>query len=125
MRRDLARWIGQWSSDGIGYWAVELLATGEVIGFGGVMHHEAEGEQVLNLYYRFRPSAWGRGYAAEMAAAAVEWAGEHRPHRPVVVITRPENVPSQRVAEKLGFRRYLERDTRGFVEWLYRLPVTT
>ncbi|MEU4742314.1 GNAT family N-acetyltransferase [Actinosynnema sp. NPDC023658] len=99
----LAEWQAHWAHDGIGYWAVELPETGEVIGFGGLRHHEVDGERVLNLFYRFRPRHWGRGYASEMARAAVDWAGRARPDRPVAIITDPDNTPSQRVAEKLGF----------------------
>ncbi|WP_447008564.1 GNAT family N-acetyltransferase [Saccharothrix isguenensis] len=62
-----------------------------------------DGEPTLNLFYRFRPRHWGRGYAPEMARAAVDWASRARPGRPVVIITDPDNTPSQRVAEKLGF----------------------
>ncbi|QFZ22944.1 GNAT family N-acetyltransferase [Saccharothrix syringae] len=99
----LVAWQAHWARDGIGYWAVELPETGEVIGFGGLRHHELDGEPVLNLSYRFRPRHWGRGYAPEMARAAVDWASRSRPGRPVVITTVPDNAPSQRVAEKLGF----------------------
>ncbi|WP_158843372.1 GNAT family N-acetyltransferase [Saccharothrix deserti] len=99
----LVEWQANWAHDGIGYWAVELPETGEVIGFGGVRHQERDGEPTFNLFYRFRPRHWGRGYAPEMARAAIEWASRAEPGRPVVIITDPDNTPSQRVAEKLGF----------------------
>jgi RimJ/RimL family protein N-acetyltransferase len=118
----LTRWLAQWERNGIGYWAVVLVATGEIVGFGGLDHGETEGERILNLYYRFRPSAWGCGYASEMAEAAVSWAHRHRPDRPVVIVTRPINAPALRVAEKLGFVRYAQRDDQGVREWLLRLP---
>jgi RimJ/RimL family protein N-acetyltransferase len=97
----MVEWRQRWVSDGIGYWAVEL--DGEVIGFGGVRTHVVDGERSLNLFYRFTPAHWGRGYATEMARAAVAWADAERPEWPVVVMTDPGNKPSRRVAEKLGF----------------------
>jgi len=97
----MVEWRRRWAEDGIGYWAVEL--GGEVIGFGGVRTHLVNGERSLNLFYRFTPAHWGRGYATEMARAAVAWADSERPEWPVVVLTDPDNKPSQRVAEKLGF----------------------
>ena len=121
-RGHLTRWMRQWEVNGIGYWTVILASTGETIGFGGLDHTATEDGRILNLYYRFRPSAWGNGYAPEMGAVAVDWARRERPDRPVVIVTRPVNVPAQRVAEKLGFVRYAERYTRGYREWLYRLP---
>jgi RimJ/RimL family protein N-acetyltransferase len=107
----LVEWQAHWARDDIGYWAVELSETGEVIGFGGLRHHELDGEPTLNLFYRFRPRHWGRGYAPEMARAAIDWASRDRPGRPVVIITDPDNTPSQRVAEKLGFAHVGEHTT--------------
>lgn len=40
-----------------------------------------------------------------MARAAVEWAEREGPGAPVVVITTRDNLPSIRLAERLGFRR--------------------
>ncbi|SEG59735.1 Protein N-acetyltransferase, RimJ/RimL family [Saccharopolyspora kobensis] len=111
-----------WAVDGIGYWTIRLAGTAEVIGFGGVRHSVEEGEPVLNLAYRLWPSAWGRGYAPEMARAALSWAQRHRPDRPVVIVTDVGNTPSIRVAEKLGFARVLERHRDDRPEVLFRLP---
>ncbi|MEU4803674.1 GNAT family N-acetyltransferase [Actinosynnema sp. NPDC023587] len=99
----LADWQDHWARDGIGYWAVVLAESGEVIGFGGLRHHRLDGRPTFNLFYRIGPGHWGRGYAPEMARAAVEWADRARPDLPVVIITDLDNTPSQRVAEKLGF----------------------
>ncbi|CCH34548.1 GNAT family N-acetyltransferase [Actinosynnema sp. NPDC047251] len=99
----LADWQGHWAHDGIGYWTLALAETGEVIGFGGLRHHKLDGRPTLNLFYRIGAGHWGRGYAPEMARAAIEWADRERPDRPVVIITDLDNTPSQRVAEKLGF----------------------
>lgn len=85
----------------------------EVIGFGGLRTHELDGEATLNLFYRFRPRHRGRGYAPEMARAAIEWADRARPDRPVVIVTDLSNKPSQRVAEKLGFVNVGEREIEG------------
>jgi RimJ/RimL family protein N-acetyltransferase len=104
----LTSWLDHWSRDGIGYWAVE--SGGEVIGFGGLRTYDLDGEPTLNLFYRFTPSHWGFGYATEMARAAVTWAEEFRPDRPVVILTGLDNKPSQRVAEKVGFVRTGDTD---------------
>ncbi|ASU77825.1 N-acetyltransferase [Actinopolyspora erythraea] len=120
VRSDLADWIRGWSSDGISYWVVESLTNDELLGVGGLRRTDLGDEPVLNLYYRFRPEAWNKGYAAEMATAALEWAEEHRPDLPVVIRTRPTNGAALRVAEKLGFEFAASRVTEGAEEWVYR-----
>lgn len=101
----LARWQQGWADNGIGYWAIQLAATGETIGLGGLSPKRVEGVDSLNLYYRFRPSAWGKGYAPEMARAAVDWAASAMPERPVCVGTVRDNTAAIRVATKLGMVR--------------------
>jgi hypothetical protein len=41
-----------------------------MIGVGGIMTKTIPDEPRLNLYFRFRPEAWGRAYATEMARVA-------------------------------------------------------
>ncbi|MCE9673715.1 GNAT family N-acetyltransferase [Myxococcus stipitatus] len=104
----LARWLGDWARDGVGYWMVERRdAPGVVVGLGGVRHKEIEGRRVLNLAYRFAPEAWGQGYATEVARAALDLAAKHLSDIPLVAIISPANGPSLRVARRLGLR--LER----------------
>ncbi|MEV0644221.1 GNAT family N-acetyltransferase [Phytomonospora sp. NPDC050363] len=110
---DLASWRADWARDGIGYWMVRETCDGEVAGVGGV-RRAAFDVPVLNLYYRFRPSAWGRGYAGEVAGAGVEAARAFAPGLPVVAVLRPGNTASRRVAERAGlvFSRVLDKDGR-------------
>lgn len=114
--------IRRWDEHGFGYWAIEEHASGELIGFGGISRVIDDGEEVLNLYYRFRPSAWGKGYAVEMARHTLAWAEANVPHTPVSIVTRPENTPSLRVAEKLGFALLRERVKDGVREVVLRKP---
>ncbi len=116
----LAEWLEHWGEHGFGYWAVE--EAGEVVGFSGVRHSVVEGEQVLNLYYRYRPSAWGRGFAREVAREAVAFAAEQLPDLPVVAITTPDNEPSLRVAERSGFVRAETIEHEGVPSVLLRGP---
>ncbi|MDA3628600.1 GNAT family N-acetyltransferase [Saccharopolyspora oryzae] len=119
-RQQLDSFGEKWDENGIGYWTIRLAETGEVIGFGGLQHWDGDGDPVLNLYYRFFPTAWGNGYAPEMAAAAIDWARRHRPEHPVRIVTGSENRASIRIAEKLGFKfeEHRERDGRPEVVYL-------
>jgi RimJ/RimL family protein N-acetyltransferase len=108
----LSEWLEHWEEHGFGYWTVELAGTQindkpcrEVVGFAGVRHDTWLGTPVLNLYYRFAPEYWGRGYAGEVASHAAAWAISHHPQLPVLARTKPENIGSQRTAESAGLRR--------------------
>lgn len=113
-------WLADWAERGLSYWMADDLATGELAGMGGIRHYTEDGVPGLNLAYRFHRGFWGRGYATELARAAVEWAEEHAPDYPVTVLTTPGHAQSLRVAEKLGFVLVDERNTRGFAEVLLR-----
>lgn len=102
--RRLDSWLGHWQEHGFGYWVIENQEA-EIIGFAGLRHAEWLGRPVLNLYYRFSPAAWGKGYAKAAARFAVAWAAESHAGLRVIARTRPENLPSQRTAAAAGLVR--------------------
>ena len=51
---------------------------------------------------RFFGHTWGRGYATEAAAAAMDWAVDLLGSTDIIQTISPENIGSQRVASKLG-----------------------
>ena len=120
--KDLQEWLSYWQDNGYGYWAITLPSVKEVIGFGGVRHMNWRDRDVLNLYYRFTPSAWGQGYASEMAQTAVHLARTHLPQLPVVARIRDANGPSKRVAERAGLLRRPDLDTEHVVFALGWMP---
>lgn len=120
LRAKVELWASDWTERGLSYWIAEDPSSGEMLGMGGIRHHVEDDEPVLNLAYRFWPHAWGRGYAVEMARAAVEWAEANLPDVPLSVATTPQHAQSLRVASKLGFTLYRERESKGFAEVLLR-----
>ncbi|WP_429726406.1 GNAT family N-acetyltransferase [Alicyclobacillus sendaiensis] len=92
-------------------WCVALQDDSEIIGVSGVRVIEWSGRHVLNLYYRFVPSAWGKGYAVEVGQEAMRVAETYFSHMPIVVRTRPTNKSAMRVAEKLSLTRFTNLDT--------------
>lgn len=107
--------IQHWQEYGFGYWAVTFPQSENIIGFGGIEHRVWRERNVLNLYYRFTPSAWGHGYATELAQTAVTLARKHFPHWPVVARTRAGNIASIRTAERAGLVRRADLDTEHIV----------
>ncbi|WP_339184171.1 GNAT family N-acetyltransferase [Oceanobacillus sp. FSL W7-1293] len=104
-------WNKDWITHGYGYWMISERKGSDVIGIGGVRNINWQGREVLNLYYRFSPKVWGRGYAAEVARYSVYLAREHLSELPIISRVRPSNIPSLRVAEKSGLVRHLSLDS--------------
>jgi len=112
-----------WEEYGFAYWAVTLPQAENILGFGGVEHLVWRDRDVLNLYYRFTPSAWGQGYATELARTAVSLARKHLPPWPVIARTRSENIASIRTAERAGLLRRPDLDTEHIVFALGWTPI--
>jgi len=113
----LLRYAGLWSLLGYGYWAVEEKSSGRYIGDVGFADFRRELtpslDGMLECGWVLASSAHGRGYASEALAAVVAWGEAHLPGRRMVCIIAPENPASIRVADKAGFRPWLETTYHG------------
>lgn len=95
----MARWERSRESEGLGPWSVRARDTDELIGYGGCTLLSGE---VWNLGYRLSADHHGKGYATELAFAALEQARLADPDRPVIAYLVEHNRASARVAEKVG-----------------------
>ncbi len=98
---------------GFGFWAAMEKASGEFIGWFTLRpaldyRFAAEagfGADDVELGYRLRKSAWGKGYATEGARALVQKAFADSGVTCVVSSALVGNVASTRVMEKAGLKR--------------------
>lgn len=103
----LETWLACWRNHGFGPWAVSTNdEPAHVIGFGGLSHYDYGGVNRINLGYRFAVEAWGKGYATEVARAALENAFGALRLDDVYALVRPDHAASIRVLEKVGMRRF-------------------
>lgn len=83
-----------------GRWAVHSRPDLEFIGWCGLKarpeHHE------IDLGYRFKKSAWGKGYASESAYASLKYGFEKLRLERIVGRAMPQNIASWKVLEKCG-----------------------
>lgn len=109
MTRSEARdWIARnqrrYRDHGFGLWIISERDTGEFAGDCGLTFQHVDGVDELEVGYHVRISMQGQGYATEAAAASRDFArdvlGAHR----LIAIINPLNVPSQRVAMKIGLK---------------------
>jgi RimJ/RimL family protein N-acetyltransferase len=97
---------------GWGFWALEER-EGRLVGGAGLFPEAWEGPEV-ELAYHVVPSAWGRGYATEAAAALLAAAWRETELERVLAFAFEENRASTRVMEKLGMRYEGRVDYRGY-----------
>ncbi|MCZ4061203.1 GNAT family N-acetyltransferase [Pantoea sp. LMR881] len=60
------------------------------------------GECPLEIGWRLVPEQNGKGYATEAAKAIINFASEQTGATYLVAVADPENIPSQRVMQRLG-----------------------
>lgn len=121
-RDEALAWI-EWSQrsyaeHGYGLWIVETHA-GEFVGDCGLTWQPVGGRQVLEVGYHTVPAMQGRGYASEAARTCVDLALGPVGETHVVAIINPANVPSRRVAERIGLRVEQETEVRGLPVVVY------
>jgi len=95
----------------LGFWRIESREDGAFCGLGALLRMPT-GDDV-ELAYRLPRAAWGQGIAREAGAALVDHAFRVLGLARVVAVTYPENRPSQRVLDKLGFVRHGDIDYKG------------
>jgi RimJ/RimL family protein N-acetyltransferase len=121
--RAIASWIGHWALRGYGHWAVEERSTGSLVGRIGV-HYPAQwpGPEVA---YALGKAYWGRGYATEGAAAAIDWAFGSTDLPTLISLIDPANTPSIGVASRIGETRRGETQLRGHRVLVYGIDRAT
>ena len=102
-----AAWVLNYQDDldryGFGFWAVEIRASGEFIGFTGLnTMDEGTPFSGVELGWRLARSARGRGYATEAGLAALRYGFDAVGLPEVVAVTMARNVRSQAVMRRIG-----------------------
>ncbi|MFC7621318.1 GNAT family N-acetyltransferase [Microlunatus sp. GCM10028923] len=96
---------------GYGWWAVEVQATGELIGFAGL--DDVEDELPfggVEIGWRLARSAWGKGYASEAARAVLTFGFDVLRLSEILALTTATNLRSQAVMQRIGMTRDPARD---------------
>ena len=95
-----------WHEHHYGWWGVTLRQTGRLIGWCGLQFlPETEETEVA---YLLAKSCWGQGLATEAARATLDFGFETLQLSRIIAIVHPDNLGSQRVAEKAGLA-FLDR----------------
>ena len=105
----ISRNLERYERDGYGHWAAELLEDGRLAGSCGLIVQEVDGVREMEAGWMFDRALWNRGLATEAGGACRDLAFGALGRTRLISLVRPENVPSCRVAEKLGMT--VEKET--------------
>lgn len=113
----IQRYTGHWTLLGYGMWAIEARADGRFLGEIGLGKFERglgdDFDAAVEAAWVVGGAGRGRRLAVEAMTAAIAWyESAYGPTRMVCVIAH-ENVASLRVAARLGFEPFAERDYKG------------
>jgi RimJ/RimL family protein N-acetyltransferase len=102
----VARFQSDLDERGWGWWALEVAATGEFIGFAGLDPVDDDMPFTgVEAGWRLARPAWGHGYATEAARAALTFGFESLALPEILAITTATNARSQAVMRRLGMTR--------------------
>lgn len=117
---------GFWGVLGIGLWAVERRSDGKTIGHIGFFDFQRDmtpsiaGEPEMG--WIFSPAGQGKGFASEAGKAALGWFDATINRVSIPAIIDLDNMPSMRLAERLGFERQADATYRDNPIGYFRRP---
>ncbi|MFF3348801.1 GNAT family N-acetyltransferase [Streptomyces sp. NPDC002779] len=107
----VARFLAEFDRRGHGWWAVEVRATGEFIGFAGLDEVEDDTPfDGVEIGWRLARPAWGQGYATESARAVLAYGFDTLGLPEIFAVTTATNFRSQAVMRRIGMTRVPEHD---------------
>ncbi|MEA0552872.1 GNAT family N-acetyltransferase [Lysinibacillus irui] len=89
-----------------GLWAIVLKEGDTFIGDCGITMQNIDGVRLPEIGFHIIKEYWNKGYATEAASACKEYAFNVLGYSEIFSYTTLKNIPSQKVAEKIGMETY-------------------
>jgi RimJ/RimL family protein N-acetyltransferase len=106
----IGRFAAGWRAHGYAPWGIFL--DGRLIGQGGLNFVPEFGE--TEVLWALHPDHWGRGYATEVARAALAWGFGTLGLGLIFAMTLPDNLASQAVMKRIGLTYRKPVKYKGF-----------
>ena len=89
------------------YFATEILVNNEFIGFIGLAYQEYRTEftPAVDIGWRLKKSAWGKGYATEGAKKCLEYGFNELNLSKIIATCTLDNSKSENVMRKIGMKK--------------------
>lgn len=111
-RGTIDRFAAAWRDEGYSPWGV--FREGRLIGHGGLNYvPEFAATEVL---WALHPDAWGKGYATEVARAALGFGFDTLELPLIFAITLESNIASQAVMKRIGLSYRKRVEYKGFTD---------
>ena len=117
--RNMASLIGHWQLRGYGLWAVEEKSSGKFVGRIGF--YNPAGWPGFELGWTLARESWGKGYATEGARRALQFGFEDLRRQRIISLIDPANLPSIRVAERIGEKATGKMELLGHEVLIYAI----
>ena len=121
----LLRDIGHWSALGHGNWSLRTADGGAYVGSVGVLDYRRDLTPPFtapDLGWGAATPVQGQGLAAEGLRAALDWVDGTLGAPRTVCMISPDNHPSIRLAEKVGYRTYGDGTYKDHTVRLFARP---
>ncbi len=103
----IKRLKAHYTENGYSYFAIEILNTGEFIGFIGLAFKDYKSDftPAVDIGWRLKKSAWGKGFATEGAKKCLELAFNELNLDKVISTCTERNYKSENVMKKIGMKK--------------------
>ncbi len=125
----LLRDLGHWQVLGYGNWSIRSRTDGTYVGQVGVLDYRRHIDPPLDapeLGWGLATAHQGQGYGLEAVSAVLAWTDARLTAPRTVCMIAPDNVRSQALAERAGYRPFAQTDYAGrpvvLMERLRRAP---
>jgi len=88
----------------LGLWATVHKESGKFIGRCGLLPWEIDGTLEIEIAYLLNKDFWHQGFATEAAKGIMSYGFEKLHLTRLICMMHPENVASQKVAERIGMK---------------------
>jgi ribosomal-protein-alanine N-acetyltransferase len=112
--------IEQWTTVGYAWWAVELKATGQLVGWNGLQFLPDTNETEIG--FLTDKALWGQGLTTEGGRIGLQYGFRELGMSEIIAVAHPDNGASRRVIEKLGMQ--FDRVTEYFGMQLARYTLS-
>jgi len=98
---------GHFKENGFTYYATEILETKAFIGMIGLasQKYKTKFTPAIDIGWRLKRAAWGKGYATEGAKRCIEYAFNDLGINKIISVCTVKNTKSEKVMKKIGMTK--------------------